>query len=156
MNIVRRDEGQSLKVLGDEVTIKLSADQSPYAMSIVQVEVPPGSGTPCVTHAKEEEVYFVCEGELLMHSPQERHLLKAGDLVHVPPLTPHGYRNPTDKPVRFLAWAVGGPMDGFFRDMASTVHALPQDMPAMQAVMQKYGVERVHAGQIQGGKTSAP
>lgn len=142
MNIVRNTEGQSIQVLGDRVTIKLSAADSPYAMSVVQVVVPPGSGTPCVTHAREEEVYFVCEGELLMHEPGGKHVLTTGDLVHVPPMTPHGYRNASDKPVRFLAWAVGGPMDGFFRDMGASVKKLPQDISAMQAVMKKYGVER--------------
>jgi quercetin 2,3-dioxygenase len=145
MNIIRNTEGQALKVLGDRVTVKLGAAQSPYAMSIVHVEVPPGNGTPCVTHAREEEVYYVCEGELLMHSPQGQHLLGPGDLVHVPPMTPHGYRNASDKPVRFMAWAVGGPMDGFFRDMAASVRTLPQDLAAMQAVMKQYGVEPAQA-----------
>lgn len=142
MNIIRANAGQALKVLGDQVTIKLSAADSPYAMSIVHVEVPPGSGTPCVTHAQEEEVYLVVEGELLMHTPEAKHVLKTGDMVHVPPRTPHGYRNASTARTRFVAWAVGGPMDGFFREMASAVNALPADLPAMQAIMQRYGVER--------------
>lgn len=145
MQIIRNTEGESLKVLGDRVIIKLRAAESPYAMSVVHVEVPPGSGTPCVTHAREEEIYFVVEGELLMHAPGIKQVLKAGDLVHVPPKTPHGYRNATDKPVKFLAWAVGGQIDGFFRDMAECVHALPQDLAAMQSVMMRYGVERAQA-----------
>jgi mannose-6-phosphate isomerase-like protein (cupin superfamily) len=115
----------------------------PAGRSGVTVELPPGSGTPCVTRAKEEEVYFVVEGELLMHTPTERHHLYAGDMVHLPPLTPHGYRNPSDRPTRFLVWTVGGPMDRFFVRMADSVHRLPQDLQAMQSIMSEHGVVRV-------------
>ena len=140
MNVTRNHEGLALTVVGDQVTIKLPSDRSPHGMSIVTVLVPPGSGTPCVTHAQEEEVYYVLEGELLMHTPTERHLLQAGDMVHLPPLTPHGYRNPGDRPTRFLAWTVGGPMDRFFVAMAEGVHELPRDLQRMQAVMAQHGV----------------
>ena len=143
MNVIRKTEGTALKVLGDQVTIKVASTESPHGLAIVTVDVPPGSGTPCVTHAREEEVYFVLEGELLMHTPSERHHLQAGDMVHLPPLTPHGYRNPTDRPARFLSWTVGGPMDRFFVRMAEAVHQLPRDLPTMQSVMAEHGVARV-------------
>lgn len=143
MNVIRHEQGTALRVLGDAVTVKVASDDSPHGLAIVTVEVPPGSGTPCVTHAAEEEVYFVLDGELLMHTPTEKHLLKPGDMVHLPPLTPHGYRNPGERPARFLAWTVGGPMDRFFVKMAERVHQLPQDLSAMQAVMAEHGVARV-------------
>jgi mannose-6-phosphate isomerase-like protein (cupin superfamily) len=143
MNVIRSEEGTVLKVLGDQVTVKVASAQSPHGQAVVTVEVPAGSGTPCVTHAREEEIYFVLEGELLMHTPTERHHLKPGDMVHLPPMTPHGYRNAGERPARFLAWTVGGPMDRFFARMAESVHELPRDLAAMQAAMQEHGVQRV-------------
>lgn len=145
MHLIRSTEGHRIQVLGDQVTIKVASAESPNGQAIVSVEVPPGSGTPCVTHAKEEEVYYLVEGELLMHTPTEKHLLQPGDMVHLPPLTPHGYRNPGDRPARFLAWTVGGPMDRFFVTMAERVHKLPQDLEAMQSVLSEFGVQRVQA-----------
>lgn len=143
MNIIRHYEGRTQRVLGDKVTVKLPSARSPNALSIVRVEVPPGSGTPCVTHAKEEEVYLVCEGELVMHAPGTTHRLQPGDMVHVPPRTPHGYRNESQGTTRFIAWTIGGPMDRFFDEMAEKVQALPGDFDAMRDIMQRYGVERV-------------
>lgn len=154
MNVIRSAEGTSLKVLGDRLTIKVASAQSPHGQAIVTVEVPPGSGTPCVTHAREEEVYFVLEGELSMHTPTERHTLRAGDMVHLPPLTPHGYRNASDRPARFLAWTIGGPMDRFFARMAESVQRLPRDIGAMQTIMAEHGVTRV-SGQSAGQAGSA-
>jgi quercetin dioxygenase-like cupin family protein len=143
MNVIRSDEGKVVKVLGDQVRIKVASAGSPHGMAIVVVDVPPGSGTPCVTHAKEEEVYFLLEGELFMHTPTERHTLQPGDMVHLPPGTPHGYRNPGDAVARFLAWTVGGPMDRFFTSMAERVQELPRDLGVMQEVLQAFCVSRV-------------
>ena len=67
------------------------------------------------------------------------------DVQNLPPLTPHGYRNPGKRPARFLAWTVGGPMDRFFVTMAERVHKLPQDLEAMQSVLAEFGVQRVQA-----------
>ncbi|WP_341675694.1 cupin domain-containing protein [Niveibacterium sp. SC-1] len=143
MNIIRKAEGHEVVVLRDRVNIKVASEQSPFGMSIVVVDVPPNSGTPCVAHAKEEEVYFILSGELFMHTPTERHTLRAGDMVHLPPGTPHGYRNPGDHDAQFLAWTVGGPMDKFFTNMAERVRALPDDLPQMVAVLEEFGVTRV-------------
>lgn len=145
MQVIRKLEGHCVQVLGDQVNIKIASANSPFGQAIVVVEVPPGSGTPCVTHAKEEEVYYLLEGELFMHSPEEKHTLQPGDMVHLPPLTPHGYRNPGDKPACFLAWTIGGPMDRFFESMAERVHQLPQDIQAMRETLTAFGVEPVGA-----------
>lgn len=143
MNIIRREDGTLLHVLGDQVTLKLASADSPFGQSIVMVDVPSGSGTPCVTHAKEEETYLLLEGELEMYTPTDSHRLMPGDLVHLPPQTPHGYRNSSDAPARFLAWTVGGPMDRFFVRMNDEVRNLPDDLPAMHAILEDHGVVRV-------------
>lgn len=143
MNVIRSNEGRKVGVLGDLVSIKVASSASTYGMAIVVVEVPPGSGTPCVTHAREEEVYFVLEGELYMHTPTEKHTLQAGDMVHLPPGTPHGYRNPGNGVARFLAWTVGGPMDEFFVSMSERVREMPRDLPVMGEILERFGVRRV-------------
>lgn len=143
MQIIRRNDGARLRVLGDQVTLKLASADSPFGQAIVMVEVPAGSGTPCVTHDKEEETYLLLEGELEMYTPREAHLLEPGDLVHLPPQTPHGYRNVSDRPARFVAWTVGGPMDQFFVKMHERVRDLPQDLPAMMSTLEEHGVTRV-------------
>jgi uncharacterized RmlC-like cupin family protein len=71
-----------------------------------------------------------------------RHTLQPGELLHLPPGAPHGYRNPADTPARFLAWTVGGPMDDFFTTMSERVRELPRDLDVMQQVLQVFGVAR--------------
>ncbi len=81
------------------------------------------------------------------HPPRRRHRLQPGDLVDLPPPTPHGYRITGDRPARFLAWTIGSPMDQFFAGMAERVQPLPRDSPAMQERRATHGVEWVNEHQ---------
>ena len=101
-------------------------------MSAMVVDVPPGGAVPPHTHGKEEEGYFVLEGELELTIGEDTHTLAAGDFGHVPPRTVHGYTNASAAPVRFLAWTVGGPIDQFFEEMSRRVRQMPQDAPALK------------------------
>lgn len=141
MTMVRSDECVPLHVLDDEVRVLQRSADSPNRMAVMLVSVPPGSGVPPHSHASEEEAYFVTEGVLAMTIGGGDFRLEAGDYAHVPPGVSHGYRNSGPGPVRFLAWTVGGAIDQFFAEMSRQVHRMPDDAPAMQALMARFGVQ---------------
>jgi mannose-6-phosphate isomerase-like protein (cupin superfamily) len=140
MSLIREQDGHSVNVLGDSVTIKLPSEASTHGMAVVAVTVPPGSFLPPVAHKAEEEVYFVLEGRLAMHLDGEEVVLGKWDMAHVPPGVFHGYRNDTDQPVRFLSWTVGGPTDRFFVEMSRNVKSLPQDGARMAELLDRFGI----------------
>jgi quercetin dioxygenase-like cupin family protein len=139
MGIVRNNQGQHLQVLGDAVQVLLGSASSPHRMSVMTVEVAPGGQVPPHRHG-EEESYYVLSGTLAMTIGSEQHVLTPGDFAHVPPDAVHGYVNPAAEPARFLACAVGGPIDRFFAGMSEHVKAMPDDAPAMMELMTQYGV----------------
>jgi hypothetical protein len=59
----------------------------------------------------------------------------------------HGYANPGQTPVCFLAWTVGGPIDRFFEAMRECVTQVPRDAGAMAEITAHFGVEMVGAPQ---------
>lgn len=140
MGIVSAGSVEPIAVLGDRVRVVLRSASSPHRMATMEVEVPPGSGVPSHSHEAEEEAYYVLDGEIEMTVGGRTAPLRAGDFAHVPPRTAHGYRNAGDRTARFLAWTVGGPVDEFFAAMSERVHRMPDDIPAMQALMEQYGV----------------
>ncbi len=140
MGVVRNDEIRPLQVLDDEVRVLQRSADSPNRMAVMKVEVPPGGGVPPHSHATEEEAYFVLDGELDMHIDGAEFRLRAGDYAHVPPGTAHGYRNAGAVTTRFLAWTVGGAIDEFFVAMSRSVRRMPDDAPAMQQLMETFGV----------------
>jgi quercetin dioxygenase-like cupin family protein len=145
MAVVRSDERAPLQVLDDTVRVLQRSADSPNRMSVMNVEVPPGSGVPPHSHAIEEEAYFVLDGTLELTVGGATFLLHPGDYANVPPGAVHGYRNPGTATTRFLAWTVGGAIDEFFEAMSRSVRRMPDDAPVMQALMDSFGVRAVGA-----------
>jgi quercetin dioxygenase-like cupin family protein len=145
MSIARTSSIAPIQVLADQLHLLLRSADSPHQMSVMVVEVPPGGAVPPHTHGREEEGYFVLEGELALTIGEHTHLLAAGDFGHVPPRTVHGYANRGTTPVRFLAWTVGGPIDQFFEAMSQRVKEMPRDAAAMAEITAQFGVQLVGA-----------
>lgn len=143
MTVLRNQTGQTLQVLSDRVCIKLKSAASPNRMAAMTVDVPPGGGVPPHTHTKEQESYFMLEGTMVMQLGSQELTIEPGDFVHVPAGTVHGYKNDSDRCVRFLAWSIGGAIDEFFTEMAEKVRVLPDDLPKMPAILEKYGIQMV-------------
>jgi len=88
-------------------------------LALLEVEVPPGSGTPPHTHASPE-VFRVLRGELTFgifaDTPPREVAAGAGTVVTIPPHAPHNYRNATDQPATVFV-VVDRTMVDFFRDL---------------------------------------
>jgi len=132
-----------IQVLSDQLRLLLRSADSPSQMCAMVVDVPAGGFVPPHRHAKEEEGYFVLEGQLALTIDQQTRILSVGDFGHVPPRTVHAYANPGPGAVRFLAWTVGGPIDQFFEAMSQHVKRMPEDAPAMAEITAHFGVEMV-------------
>jgi quercetin dioxygenase-like cupin family protein len=143
MSVVRAESVEALAVLGDRVRILLRSGDSAHRMAVMDVEVPPGGEVPPHRHRVEEEGYLVLDGRLEMTVGDETTSLGRGDFAHVPAGTVHGYRNGGTTPARFLAWTVGGAIDEFFTAMHREVRRMPDDLPRLQDVMARFGVEPV-------------
>lgn len=145
MSFVSSSAIAPIQVLSDQLRVLLHSDASPFQMSVMVVDVPPGGFVPPHRHALEEEGYFVVAGELALTIADQTRTLAAGDFGHVPPATVHGYANRGKVPVRFLAWTVGGPIDRFFEAMSQRVKQMPQDAAAMAEITARFGVEMIGA-----------
>lgn len=66
-----------------------------------QFEVAPGGYTPRHRHPYEHEV-FVLEGQGIVLEGDQKHWLRAGDVVYVKPDEVHQFRNVGNQPLKFL------------------------------------------------------
>ncbi|MGA8351569.1 MAG: cupin domain-containing protein, partial [Isosphaeraceae bacterium] len=57
-------KGRSIWVVGDRYTIKCSRNDTSGAYALLEAVVPPGAGPPPHIHSREDEAFFVLEGEL--------------------------------------------------------------------------------------------
>lgn len=91
-------------------------------LSVLEVEVPPGSGTPPHLH-ESPEIFRVLGGEitfgLFEAGPPRAVVAGAGTVVTVPSRLPHNYQNAGSTPASMLV-VVERSMAEFFRDIGRT------------------------------------
>jgi quercetin dioxygenase-like cupin family protein len=141
MTILQDRDGQKVQVLGDQVCIKLPSQDSENRMTVVTVEVPPGSGVASHIHLYEEESYYMLMGAMTVKVGEEESIVQTGDFVHIPTGTPHSYRNDGPQTSRFLAWTIGGELDRFFLAMGATIKSIPEDLPKLPEILDRYGIQ---------------
>ena len=128
---------EALSVLGESVTVFGAGDLSkPFEMHLQKGNK---GGGPPPHHHPWDEAFYVLKGEVALTVNDETHTLSAGGFVHIPGGTVHAYENLTDD-AELLA-AVSDPRGGLnFQDIDEAVQSLPEDLPKVIEIGEKYGV----------------
>jgi mannose-6-phosphate isomerase-like protein (cupin superfamily) len=71
-------------------------------LSVIRERVPPGAAEVRHRHARSRQFFYVLEGEALLEVGGSEHRLTAGMGLHVPPGSPHQFRNVSGQDVHFL------------------------------------------------------
>lgn len=142
--LIRASDAETLFVLGDRVTLRGAVAGT--GMNLVEVEVPPGSGVPPHRHASAE-TFRVLSGRAAFTvetaaGPAEV-LAGEGDILRVPSMALHAYRNASDSPLRFLA-ILEPTLIAFFRDVATPAPLQgpppPDAVAAVMTAAERHGI----------------
>ena len=88
-----RGEGRSLWVLGELITFKTTSERTGGAYSLFEVTTQPGGGVlPHVQH-REDESFYVLEGEYEFLEDEGTTRAGAGSLIYVPRGNLHAHKN---------------------------------------------------------------
>jgi len=144
---IQADERQSLYVIGDVITVKLTAEDTHGAYLMVEVMSQPDGG-PWFLHTHvPQETFHVVEGVFEIYAQDEngeKYAMRAevGDTVHVPGNTPHGFKNVGTKPGRMiLTYEPAENMLAFFEEVGvpmtdRTTMPDPKDLPDDATIME--------------------
>jgi quercetin dioxygenase-like cupin family protein len=107
------------KLVFGEVTvvIRVSTEDSGGAMTVLE-EVPPMVDTPLHVHSREDELFYIVEGEHIISLGKEEHRLGPGDAIFAPRGIPHAQRRVEPGVGRELVVLIPGGFEQFFRDLA--------------------------------------
>src|SRR5688500_19633671 len=91
--VLRAGEGKAYWVVGDLYTILASGEDTGGAYALIHAVVPPGGGPPPHTHSREDEAFYVLEGELAFHADGREFAATPGAWVTLARGSLHSFRN---------------------------------------------------------------
>jgi quercetin dioxygenase-like cupin family protein len=127
-----------LDILGGEVLVKLGNADTNGAAVIFQHDVPPMLGPPLHRHSREDEWFYVLDGEITFEIDGQRTILRTGGSAFVPRGTAHTFKNFCDSSAKLLVMVTPGGFQQFFEELAEL---LSPDMSRIERLMNDYGIE---------------
>ncbi len=141
-------EGEALWFLGVLATVKSSAETTGGAVAVIEHLAPRGSGSPLHVHGREDEWFYVIDGELTFWVGGETISAPAGSFVFGPKGIPHTFIVSSEEARLLLVTNPAG-FEGFIRAVGEPAPRLeippaatePPDVAALTAAAAGFGIE---------------
>ena len=132
---------EPLNIVGETTLVKVSAADSDGQLAAFHLVAPPLSGPPRHVHSREDEWFYVLEGELVFEIDGARRTVGAGESVWLRRGVVHAYQNFTAADARLLIVTTPGGFCDFFVELSAA--APPGGIPdrdVFAALDAKYGL----------------
>lgn len=134
---------------GDLYTLLASGAETGGAYAAFEAIVPPGGGPPPHVHTREDEMFYVLEGEVTFTQGAQPIIAQPGTWVHAPRNLPHRFHNATTLPAKMLIIVLPAGLDEFFWqvgvpvvDRASPIPPMSQDqLDRLLAFAPQFGLQ---------------
>src|SRR5690349_10859099 len=142
-------QGRTVAVVGDVYRFLATGEDTNGKYALWEAIVPPGGGPPPHVHSREEEGFYILNGEITFTIGDQRFVASAGMFANIPVGTLHSFKNESDKPARMLiSVAPAGLEQAFFEvgvpvTPGTTTAAPPtkEEIDKLLAVAPRYGIE---------------
>jgi quercetin dioxygenase-like cupin family protein len=142
------EEGEALWFLGFLATVKASAGTTGGRVAVIEHLGPRGAGSPLHVHRREDEWFYVTEGEVTFWVGGRVIRAPAGAFVYGPRDVPHTFEVASER-ARFLLVAEPAGFEELVRAAAAPAGALtlppppaePPDPAQMAALAAEHGIE---------------
>lgn len=139
----REHENVTLQFFKQTIAVLASASDTNGVLGVIEVAGPGGSVPPLHVHHREDEAFYVVEGEYRVFIGDDVISAAPGAWIWGPRAVPHGYLIHSDRG-RHLSLVMPGGFEEFFEEVAAI--ARPDADPRTEAgriatVAARYGVE---------------
>jgi quercetin dioxygenase-like cupin family protein len=143
--------GRTVAVVGDVYRYLATGEQTDGKYALCDALVPPGGGPPPHIHSREEEGFYILEGEITFTVNGERTVAGPGTFANIPIGVPHSFRNESDRPARMLISVAPAGLERMFFEVG-------QELPpgATSAPPSKDEIEKLIAAAPRYGITLLP
>jgi quercetin dioxygenase-like cupin family protein len=141
-------EGRTVGVVGDIYRFLATGDDTRGKYAMWEAIVPPGGGPPPHVHSREEEAFYILEGEIILRINDQRLVAKAGTFANMPIGSLHSFKKETNKPAKMLISVAPAGLEQMFFEVGQPIAPgatapLPtkDDIEKLLKVAPRYGIE---------------
>jgi quercetin dioxygenase-like cupin family protein len=137
-------EGPAFWFLNGLSFIRVSSEESGGVLALIEDVLPAGRDTPYHVHEREDETFYMLEGEATFLTEGQTIKATAGATIFLPRGIPHGFR--ADTPSRMLILTTPGGFDRFVREAGEPAQSLTippptqPDFARLTTIAAKYGI----------------
>ena len=140
---VQPNEGTKLQTpTAGHVIVKADASQTSGSMTVLEFLIPPNDGPAVHSHVREDEVWYVIEGDFRFKAGDAILRASTGGMAFGPRGTPHCFQNIGDAAGRLLVITTPSGLERFFEQFADLLPG-PVDPERFAAVGRANWVEFV-------------
>lgn len=135
----KRGDVPVLRVMGSEIKFVCEGELTKRAWSLMECAAPRDVGPPPHHHVWDE-AYYVLEGQIRFTIDGRELVLGAGEFVHIPGGTVHGFVGASDATARMLIFDAPAHAEGFFRETEREVRDMPADLAKVPGIGARHGI----------------
>jgi quercetin dioxygenase-like cupin family protein len=147
--VMKAGDGRAFWVVGDLYTFLATGEDTGEAYAVIHAVVPPGGGPPPHIHSREDEAFYLLEGELAFHVDGRDFTAGAGTWITLAKGSLHGFRNTGTATAKMLVVVSPAGLERMFAEVgvpATDKTAAPPpvtaaDIERLVAVAARYGIE---------------
>ena len=147
--IRKPNEGRTIAVVGDVYRFMATGEDTNGKYAMFEAIVPPGGGPPRHVHSREEESFYILEGEIIFQIGEKRVVATAGMFANMPVGTPHSFRNESTQPAKMLISVAPAGLENMFFEIGvllpeGSASALPptkDEIEKLLTIAPRYGIE---------------
>ncbi len=147
--VVHAGEGKRIAAAGDLYTFLAEGDDTSRSYALWEAVVPPGGGPPPHVQSREDEGFYVLEGEITFVADGQRVIGRKGSFLNIPRGVVHGFKNEGAADARMLILVAPAGMEKMFAEFGTLVTdrsarptpPKPEEMEKAGTLARKYGFE---------------
>ena len=147
--VLAADEGTRLQSgPGRDLVFKVTGEDTGGAFALVEAVVPPGGGPPPHVHSREDEAFYVLEGELTFHADGRDFTAGPGAWITLAKGSLHHFLNRSPDPARMLILVTPAGLEQYFLEVGreaadgeTSLPPTPEDIDRLLEAAPRYGLD---------------
>ena len=142
------NDGRTIGIMGDIYRFGATGAETNGRYTIIEAIVPPGGGAPLHLHTREDETFYVLEGQFTLKIGDETLVAGPGTFVNLPIGNPHSFRNESEETARVLISFTPSGLEDYFFAIGQQVDygelppkPTPEEIDKMIKLAPSYGIK---------------